>query len=130
MGAIAGQFLNDISARFAAGHRERAVGRSAVSADDRAAGAAGVAGKIADLEHSPFNGLFRVDTIILPHTNGREGAVEDAEGVPLACLNKSLLFAGFCQAEALGRLQFLDSEPAIPQIQFGVLGVIRPSASV
>ena len=62
-----------------------------------------------------------MDTIILPHTNGREGAVEDAEGVPLACLNKSLLFAGFCQAEALGRLQFLDSEPAIPQIQFGVL---------
>lgn len=58
----------NVSAGLAARDGERAVHRSSVSADDRAAGAGGVAGEIPDLEHSPLNsgpGL----TVIFPYGN-------------------------------------------------------------
>ena len=68
MGAVAGELFYNVSAGLAARDGERAVHRSSVSADDRAAGAGGVAGEIPDLEHSPLNsgpGL----TVIFPYGN-------------------------------------------------------------
>ena len=68
MSAITGELFDDVSAGLAARDGERAVHRSPVSADDRAASAGGVAGEIPDLEHSPLNsgpGL----TVIFPYGN-------------------------------------------------------------
>ncbi len=115
MGAIAGELLDDISARFTARDSEGAVGRGAVGADDRAAGAAGVTREIPHLEHRALNGLLRVDAVVLPHDDSGVGTVIDAEGVSLAGRDEYLLLAGFRQAEPLRRLQFLDPEPAIPK---------------
>ena len=98
VGAVRGEFFDDVSAGFAVGHREGTIDRSAVCPDDRAAGAAGVAGEVADLEDSPLNGGPRFG-IILPYTDGRIGAVVDAEGMPLAGGHKCLLFAGLRHGE-------------------------------
>ena len=68
MRAVTGELFDNVSAGLAARDGERAVHRSSVSADDRAAGAGGVAGEIPDLEHSPLNsgpGL----TVIFPYGN-------------------------------------------------------------
>ena len=68
MRAGTGELFDNVSAGLAARDGERAVHRSSVSADDRAAGAGGVAGEIPDLEHSPLNsgpGL----TVIFPYGN-------------------------------------------------------------
>ena len=114
VGAVTGEFLNDVGAALAAGDGKGAVHRSAVGADDRAAGAAGVAAEVADLEHRALNGSSRL-RIIFPYADSTQRTVGEAEGVALSGGDKRLLCVRIRQGESGGGLQFLYPEPAIPQ---------------
>ena len=112
--AVRGEFFDDVGARFAVGHREGAIDRSAVCPDHRAAGAAGIAAQIADLEDCPLNGGPRL-RIVFPYANSTQRSVEDAEGMALAGGDEGFLFAGLRHGEPFRGLQLLDAEPAVPE---------------
>ena len=114
VGAVTGEFLNDVGAALAAGDGKGAVHRSAVGADDRAAGAAGVAAEVADLEHRALNGSSRL-RVILPYADTTQWAVGEAEGVALSGGNKRLLGVRIRQGKSGGWFQLFYPEPAVPQ---------------
>ena len=114
MSPVALYLFADVIARFEAGDGERAVLRSHIGPNDRAAGAGGAATQVTELETAVGEGDPR-HTVPLIHHQSRQGGIFKQERVALPGLHKRLLGVAVLDRESDGRFQFLDPEPAGPQ---------------
>ena len=111
MVAVAGKFLHHIRPSFEASDGKAAVGACEISADDRAARAAG-AGQILDLEHGIFD-RFAGHAVVLENNERGKGRVLKGDGLALAREDIKLLRGGVFDGVARGRLQLRHLVPAV-----------------
>ena len=112
--AVAGQFLDNISAFIKPGHGKATVGRSLVSADDCAAGT-GSSSQVFDLEHSVAD-CFAGDRIVLIDYKGAEGSVFKSDSLAFTGLDEHFLRGRAFDTVAGYRLYFGDFVPAVLQV--------------
>ena len=114
MAAVALQLLTDVVADFQPSDREGTVLGSLIGPNDRAAGAAGLAAQITQLEQAAGNRIAGHTVPLVDHQGGQRGVLK-AEGVPLSRRDERLLGVAVLDGESGGRLQLLYPEPAVPQ---------------
>ena len=112
MAAVAGQFLDDVSAFPQTGQSKATIGRGLISTDDRAARAGG-SGQILYLKNRVAH-CFAGDTIVLPHHQRGEGDIFKGQRLRSAGLDVDLL-RGLLDRVPRGRFQLRNLVPAITQ---------------